>query len=199
MRFEFREHSLDIDRHELCRRGEEVAIEPQIFELLVYLLRNRDRVVSRDDLIAKVWGGRIVSDSAVEARIHAARRAVGDSGAAQRVIRTVPRKGVRFVAEVREYGADVSRVSDAEADRERTLATILFTDIVDSTAKAVELGDRAWADLVQRHHAVVRAQLDRFHGRELDTAGDGFFAAFDGPIRAIRCATAIESAVRDLG
>jgi class 3 adenylate cyclase len=61
------------------------------------------------------------------------------------------------------------------------------------------LGDRAWADLVQRHHAVVRAQLDRFRGRELDTAGDGFFAAFDGPIRAIRCATAIESAVRDLG
>ena len=79
------------------------------------------------------------------------------------------------------------------------LATILFTDIVDSTAKAVELGDRAWADLVQRHHAVVRAQLDRFHGRELDTAGDGFFAAFDGPIRAIHCATAIRGAVGDLG
>jgi len=66
------------------------------------------------------------------------------------------------------------------------LATILFTDIVGSTAKAAELGDRAWADLVQRHHAVVRAQLDRFRGRELDTAGDGFFASFDGPIRAIR-------------
>ena len=79
------------------------------------------------------------------------------------------------------------------------LATVLFTDIVDSSARAVELGDRAWADLVRRHHAVVRAQLDRFQGRELDTAGDGFFAAFDGPIRAIRCATAIESAVRDLG
>jgi class 3 adenylate cyclase len=79
------------------------------------------------------------------------------------------------------------------------LATVLFTDIVDSTAKAVELGDRAWADLVERHHAVVRAQLDRFHGRELDTAGDGFFAAFDGPIRAIRCASSIRSAVGDLG
>src|SRR5262249_45632289 len=75
------------------------------------------------------------------------------------------------------------------------LATILFTDIVDSTVRAVELGDRAWADLVERHHGVVRAQLDRFQGRELDTAGDGFFAAFDGPIRAIRCASAIESAV----
>jgi class 3 adenylate cyclase len=82
---------------------------------------------------------------------------------------------------------------------ETVLATILFTDIVGSTAKAAELGDRAWRDLVQRHHALVRAQLDRFRGRELDTAGDGFFAAFDGPIRAIRCATAIEHSVRDLG
>jgi class 3 adenylate cyclase/alpha-beta hydrolase superfamily lysophospholipase len=86
-----------------------------------------------------------------------------------------------------------------ESAPDTVLATILFTDIVDSSTKAVELGDRAWADLVQRHHAVVRAQLDRFHGRELDTAGDGFFAAFDGPIRAIRCATAIRGAVGDLG
>jgi class 3 adenylate cyclase len=82
---------------------------------------------------------------------------------------------------------------------ETVLATILFTDIVGSTEKAAELGDRAWSDLVQRHHALVRAQLDRFRGRELDTAGDGFFAAFDGPIRAIRCAIAIEDIVRDLG
>src|SRR5437763_678333 len=82
---------------------------------------------------------------------------------------------------------------------ETVLATILFTDIVGSTERAVEVGDRAWADLVQRHHVAVRAQLDRFRGRELDTAGDGFFAAFDGPIRAIRCASAIDVSVRDLG
>ena len=86
-----------------------------------------------------------------------------------------------------------------EPEPETVLATILFTDIVGSTAKAAELGDRAWADLVQRHHVAVRAQLDRFRGRELDTAGDGFFAAFDGPIRAIRCASAIDVSVRDLG
>jgi class 3 adenylate cyclase len=79
------------------------------------------------------------------------------------------------------------------------LATVLFTDIVGSTAKAAELGDRAWAELVARHHALVRAQLDLFRGRELDTAGDGFFAAFDGPIRAIRCAAAIGRSVDDLG
>jgi class 3 adenylate cyclase len=86
-----------------------------------------------------------------------------------------------------------------EREPETVLATILFTDIVGSTAKVAELGDNAWADLVQHHHAVVRAHLDRFRGRELDTAGDGFFAAFDGPTRAIRCATAIEDSVRDLG
>ena len=76
---------------------------------------------------------------------------------------------------------------------------ILFTDIVRSTETATELGDRAWAELVKRHHALVRAQLDRFRGRELDTAGDGFFATFDGPIRAIRCAETITRVVRDLG
>jgi class 3 adenylate cyclase len=82
---------------------------------------------------------------------------------------------------------------------ETVLATLLFTDLVGSTERAAELGDRAWAELVNRHHAVVRRQLDRFRGRELDTAGDGFFAAFDGPIRAIRCAQAIVSSVRELG
>ena len=79
------------------------------------------------------------------------------------------------------------------------LATVLFTDIVSSTAKAAALGDRAWADLVRRHHSLVRSHLDRFRGREMDTAGDGFFAAFDGPIRAIRCATTIGRSVLDLG
>jgi class 3 adenylate cyclase len=88
---------------------------------------------------------------------------------------------------------------DDDARPDTALATVLFTDIVGSTARAVELGDRAWASLVEQHHALVRSQLDLFRGRELDTAGDGFFAAFDGPIRAIRCAGAIRDSVRDLG
>jgi class 3 adenylate cyclase/pimeloyl-ACP methyl ester carboxylesterase len=79
------------------------------------------------------------------------------------------------------------------------LATILFTDIVGSTAKLAELGNVRWRELVERHHALVRLQLSRFRGREIDTAGDGFFAAFDGPIRAIRCAQAIREALRELG
>ncbi len=79
------------------------------------------------------------------------------------------------------------------------LATVLFTDIVGSTAKALELGDRSWRELLERHHAIVRRELVRFRGREIDTAGDGFFAAFDGPARAIRCASAVVDGVRELG
>jgi class 3 adenylate cyclase len=79
------------------------------------------------------------------------------------------------------------------------LATVLFTDIVGSTAKVAELGDRRWKELIQHHHALVRRQLIRFSGREIDTAGDGFFASFDGPARAIRCACAITDAMSGLG
>ena len=82
---------------------------------------------------------------------------------------------------------------------DRALATVLFTDIVDSTRKAAELGDRAWRDLVERHHALVRDLLARSRGTEMDTAGDGFFATFDGPARAVRCAMAAVEAVRPLG
>ena len=82
---------------------------------------------------------------------------------------------------------------------ERVLSTVLFTDIVGSTAKAVELGDAGWRRLLEEHHALIRRHLSRYRGRELDTAGDGFFASFDGPARAIRCARAITDDVHSLG
>ena len=82
---------------------------------------------------------------------------------------------------------------------ERALVTVMFIDIVDSTKRAAELGDRRWADLLERFYAVVRRELDRSRGREIDTAGDGFFMTFDGPARAIRCATALEGAIGRLG
>ena len=100
MEFLFYNHSLDTDRRELRRGSEPIAVEPQVFDLLVYLVQNRDRVVSKDDLIASIWGGRIVSESTLTSRINAARKAVGDSGEQQRVIRTIPRKGFRFVGVV---------------------------------------------------------------------------------------------------
>ena len=102
MQFRFAEHVLDVARRELRRGGEPIALEPQVFDLLVYLIRNRERVVTKDDLVSAVWGGRIVSESTLTSRINAARRAVGDTGEAQRLIRTSPRKGVRFVGEVTE-------------------------------------------------------------------------------------------------
>ena len=100
VKYLFANQILDTDRRELRRRSRPVAIEPQVFDLLVHLVENRDRVVSKDDLIASVWGGRIVSDSTLTTRINAARRAVGDSGEKQKLIRTIARKGLRFVGAV---------------------------------------------------------------------------------------------------
>jgi adenylate cyclase len=102
MRLFFGDHVLDIDRRELRRRDEPVPLAPQAFDLLIYLLVNRDRVVTKDNLIETVWGGRIVSESALTTRINAVRKAIGDSGAGQHLIRTIARKGVRFVGKVRE-------------------------------------------------------------------------------------------------
>jgi TolB-like protein len=104
LRYLFEHCSLDTDRRELRCGADLVPIEPQVFDLLEYLVRNRERVVSRDDLLAKIWHGRMVSDSALTTRINAARAAVGDSGDEQRLIRTLPRKGIRFVGSVREDG-----------------------------------------------------------------------------------------------
>jgi len=105
----------------------------------------------------------------------------------------IAREVKRFLCGIWERGQwDV-----VEADR--VLATVLFTDIVGSTEKAAQLGDRAWRELLERHHAVIRRLLVRYHGNELDTAGDGFFASFDGPARAIRCACAITEALKELG
>jgi len=86
-----------------------------------------------------------------------------------------------------------------EPDLDRVLATVLFTDIVGSTARAAELGDRVWKDLLNQHHALVRDQLQRHRGREINTLGDGFVAAFDGPARAVRCGQVISEAVKKLG
>ena len=92
----------------------------------------------------------------------------------------------------------LSGIREEEAELERVLATVLFTDIVSSTEKAAALGDRAWQEIVQQHHAIIRAMLGRYRGVEQDVAGDGFFATFDGPARGVKCAQAIVDAVRPL-
>jgi TolB-like protein len=117
----FGDHRLDLERRELRRGAEIVNVEPKVFDLLRYLVQHRDRVVSKDDLLEGVWGGRIVSDSALTTRINAARRALGDDGVAQRLIRTFTRKGVRFIGEVTELPDRVAPVapdlSGATAER----------------------------------------------------------------------------------
>ena len=100
MQLVFADFVLDADRRELRRNSELIAVEPQVYDLLLYLVQHRDRVVTKDDLIASVWGGRVTSDATLTSRVYAARKAIGDSGQYQRLIRTVPRKGLRFVGEV---------------------------------------------------------------------------------------------------
>jgi TolB-like protein/Tfp pilus assembly protein PilF len=104
MQFLFADHVLDTSRRELHRGAARIAVEPQVFDLLTYLMQNCARVVSKDDLIASVWGGRIVSDSTLASRINAARKALGDSGGEQKLIRTIARKGIRFVGAVHARG-----------------------------------------------------------------------------------------------
>ena len=97
-----------------------------------------------------------------------------------------------------EVGRFLATIHQEEIDFDRFLGTVLFTDIVDSTQVAASVGDKAWADLVTQHHRIVRGHLARYRGAEMDTAGDGFYATFDGPARAVRCALAIEADVRKL-
>ena len=116
----------------------------------------------------------------------------------------MPGTGKQVMSEHRAAYSDaaiefVGEIHEEDAELESILATVLFTDIVDSTARQASMGDRRWTELVEQHHRVVRGALARYRGRELDTAGDGFFAAFDGPARAVRCAQGIVEGVRELG
>ena len=125
MLLRFGSYAIDVNRRELKHGTELIAVEPQVFDLLVYLIGNRDRVVSKDDLIEGVWGGRIVSESTLTSRINAARRAVGDSGAQQSLIKTIARKGIRFIGHIE----DTQVSSPAEAATKQVTATTLRQEI----------------------------------------------------------------------
>ena len=131
MQFSFVGHTLDTDRRELRRGAEAVAVEPQVFDLLVYLVENRDRVVSKDDLIASVWGGRIVSDSTLTSRINAARKAIGDNGDDQKLIRTIARKGLRFVGDIQPQaiGIDAPRSESPHEHNRPAIAVLPFVNM----------------------------------------------------------------------
>jgi pimeloyl-ACP methyl ester carboxylesterase/DNA-binding winged helix-turn-helix (wHTH) protein len=127
----FGSYAIDVNRRELKRGADLIDVEPQVFDLLVYLIRNRDRVVSKDDLIEGVWGGRIVSESTLTSRINAARRAIGDSGADQSLIKTFARRGVRFVGQV---GVGEETVAAATTSPDRPAAAALRQEIQFCTA-----------------------------------------------------------------
>jgi TolB-like protein/Flp pilus assembly protein TadD len=140
--YQFADCGLDTDRRELRRGVELIPVEPQVFDLLEYLVRNRDRVVSKDDLVTSIWHGRIVSESALATRINAARSAIGDSGDQQRLIKTLPRKGIRFVGAVREdeRHPQAAPVPGVEAEPARSapalpgkpsIAVLPFTNMTD--------------------------------------------------------------------
>ncbi|MEH2540663.1 MULTISPECIES: winged helix-turn-helix domain-containing protein [unclassified Bradyrhizobium] len=128
MRYRFEEFAFDTDRRELHRGAEVVSITPQVFDLLEYLIRNRERVVSKDDLIYAVWNGRSVSDGALTTRLNAARSAVGDTGEKQCLIKTLPRKGFRFVGAVREEDGPSSAAVASESHVELSKPALALPD-----------------------------------------------------------------------
>ena len=144
MIFTFEDYSLDTNREELCRGAERISVEPQVFDVLRYLISNRGRVVSKDDLLAAVWKGRIVSESTLSSRITAVRHAVGDSAGQQRLIRTIPRKGIRFIGQVTEQKNVLpldSRQTYAQAEQglslpgKPSIAVLPFQNLSDSIAQ----------------------------------------------------------------
>jgi len=145
-----------------------------------------------DDQIVPVEVGRYVAQRLPTARfveIPEVGHLAGGGPAADRIGLEIE----RFLGEVWQSGGW------DEAEPERMLATVLFTDMVDSTTRAIELGDRRWREVLESHNALVRRELLRYRGREVDSAGDGFLATFDGPARAIRCASAIVEGMREFG
>ena len=183
MKFVFAEYVLDVDRRELRRGGKPVALEPQVFDLLVYLVHNRDRVVSKDDLLEAIWGGRIVSESALTSRITAVRKAIGDNGAEQRLIRTVSRKGLRFIGSVRE-----------EEELLRKLAAIFVAD-VEGYSRLMGQDEVGTLRRLTACRAVLDQRIAAFRGRVFGSAGDSVIADFASAVDAVQCALAVQEAL----
>jgi TolB-like protein/Flp pilus assembly protein TadD len=178
MLYLFEKFALDSDRLELRADGVVVAVEPQVFDLLVYLVENRGRVVSKNDLIASVWGGRIVSDSALDSRVNAARKALGDNGKRQRFIRTMPRKGIRFIGDVRTGSEPVAAANKAAEPAltvpdKPSIAVLPFANLNgnsedDAFADGVTEEIIAALSRVRWFFVIARGSTFAFRGRETD-------------------------------
>jgi DNA-binding winged helix-turn-helix (wHTH) protein/predicted ATPase len=217
--YSFENYTLDTDRRELRREDHLIGLEPQVFDLLEYLVRNRGRVVSRDDLIASIWGGRIVSESALSTRINAARTAIGDSGQEQRLIRTLPRKGVRFIGLVREGREFVAAIAtapavfdsqttttprDKAARAERRQLTVASCELL-LGAGGGRIDPEDLHDIIQDYYGCVRETARRHDGLATHTHGNTASLHFgypqaheDDAERAVRAGLELIGAVSSL-
>jgi len=185
---------LDVDRRELRRGATLIPVEPQVFDLILYLVENRDRVVTKDDLINAVWGGRIVSESALTTRINAARTAIGDSGKSQHLMRTLPRKGIRFVGDVRE---------EASIQHGRAIVSdgpLSFVVRAEARASCVLMGedDGAMRGALRRARDVVISRLENYGGQLHPTPADTVVAVFTDVIRAVTAAADARNALAEM-
>jgi DNA-binding winged helix-turn-helix (wHTH) protein len=180
--FSFENYTLDTERRELRRAAERIAVEPQVFDILEYLVRNRDRVVSRDDLIGSIWGGRIVSESALHTRINAVRSAVADDGKQQRLIRTLPRKGFRFVGAIQEDDKPTAIAPNVSSiGGERRQLTVLSCDLFPiDLSSSVELEDLR--DIIETHLRQVAETVARFDGHVANRIGNLVLVNFGSPV-----------------
>jgi DNA-binding winged helix-turn-helix (wHTH) protein len=170
--FWFEDYALDTDRRELRQGPALLSVEPQVFDLLVFLVRNRDRVVSKDDLLASVWGGRIVSESTLASRINAARRIIGDNGERQRLIRTIIGKGVRFVGAVREQRVTGEPVAASISPR-LSIVVLPFTNLSNDPEQeyfADGITDDLTTDLsrISGSFVIARNTAFTYKGRSVD-------------------------------
>ena len=220
MLYLFEDLVLDPDRRELRRGDAVIAVQPQVFDLLEYLIANRDHVVSKDDMLEAVWGGRIVSESALTTRINATRTAIGDDGDQQRLIRTLPRKGIRFVGLVREQPkpeavtapavvdtATPGRTAaphDAAAPAERRQLTIASCELLLGPV-AAGMDPEDLREIIQSYHGCVVETARRHNGLVAHTYGNTAVIYFgypqaheDDPERTVRAAIEFVAAVAAL-
>ncbi len=181
MIYRFERFSLDTEKHELERDGAAVPLEPQVFALLLLLVENGGRLVSKDEIVEKIWKGRIVSESAIASRVKSARQAIGDDGAAQRLIRTVPKVGFRFVGEVEAASRPTIAANDtppplAEAPSTRPSIAILPFEVIGIPGPSVGVAEALPHDLITELSrlrwlfVIARGSSFRFRGADADVA-----------------------------